>query len=149
VIGRRRVWVFGLTAAILLLAAAAAIASTGTHRYDGKVRVVTGSAPATVNFNTKTSGGHQVVYRFDFDHVPMHCQRPWLGFFHFQSATFRIKNGRFQGHTKFGNPAKVFIAGRFNKERTRATGTLSMVGAIGYYVGCHTGTLGWSAEVTR
>ena len=125
---------------------AAAVAWAGRHRYVGTVKVMSGSTNGTMEFITKTSGGHLVVARFRFDYVPTHCRTgPRLQFFHFNSATFRVKNRRFHGHTRFGNPSTVVVAGRFNKKLTNATGALSLIGAIGPHTGCHTGTLRWSA----
>ena len=125
---------------------AAAVAWAAGHRYAGTVWVFSGATHGTVNFATKTSGGHLVVARFTFDYVPAHCSAgPRLQGFHFNSVTFRVKKGQFDGHTRFGNPTIVVVAGRFNKNLSRATGTLRMMGSIGPHAGCDTGTLRWSA----
>jgi len=109
---------------------------------DGPTRLCSGELIAPTQFLTEQPATRSEVANHSlsistprlfarFDYVPTHCRTgPRLGFFHFNSVTFRVKNRPFHGHNRYrlDKSTIVTVRGRFNKKLTTAKGTLSLTG---------------------
>ena len=114
----------------------------------------------TVNFRTKFEDGKtvKVLPGMTFTGVPIHCSNGDTIHGVIVDDDRKVRHDRFSAHTdsEVGQPHAAFtLAGHFNQDGTRASGTYREHGNLkssnGTFVfrGCDTGTVHWSAHVVR